>query len=389
MQFITASKIYPINTPPLQNTVIVHDSRGLIIDLVPKNDLDPLKIQHYEGIICPGFINTHCHLELSFMKSKIEAGQGLHTFIKEVESLKKPNDEEVLEAIKTTDNEMYTNGIVAVGDISNTSNTFAYKANASKIYYHTFLEIYAFDETRADAAFERGLKLQDELREFLDNKIYLQSSITPHAPYSASVKLLNLFSRHAQQNNSILTIHNQETEDENLFFTEKKGSILDRLKSFNIPTDNWQAPGKSSLQATLPHLPATNKLQLVHNTFTNQDDISFAADYNPNLFWCFCVNANLYIENKVPNVNLFIQNNCNITLGTDSYASNWSLSIFDEIKTLQKYFPKIELNTLLTWATLNGANYLGIQNKFGSIQKGKTPGLNLISTDLKNVKRLV
>ncbi|MFI5142357.1 MAG: amidohydrolase family protein, partial [Bacteroidia bacterium] len=127
----------------------------------------------------------------------------------------------------------------------------------------------------------------------------------------------------------------------------------------------------------------------VHNTFTNQDDISFAADYNQHLFWCFCVNANLYIENKVPNVNLFTQNNCNITLGTDSYASNWTLSIFDEIKTLQKHFPNIELNTLLTWATLNGANYLGIQNKYGSIQKGKTPGLNLISSDFKSVKRLL
>ncbi len=324
MQFISADKIYAINTTPLGDVVIVLDNRGLIMDVIASKEIDPLKIEHHQGYICPGFVNTHCHLELSFMKNKIEAGQGLHNFIKEVETLKKPNDEEVLEAIKAAGKEMYANGIVAVGDISNTANTFAYKANSPKIYYHTFLEIYAFDETRADAAFERGLKLQDELREFLDNRIYLQSSITPHAPYSASVKLLDLFSEHAKKHNSILTIHNQETEDENLFFTEKKGNILDRLKSFNIPTDDWQAPGKSSLQATLPHLPAANKLQLVHNTFTNQEDILFANDYNKNLFWCFCINANLYIENKVPDVNLFLQNNCNITLGTDSYASNWT-----------------------------------------------------------------
>jgi cytosine/adenosine deaminase-related metal-dependent hydrolase len=389
MQFITADKIYTINTKPLEDAVIVVDSRGLIMDVIASKEIDPLKIEHHDGFICPGFVNTHCHLELSFMKDKIEAGQGLHNFIKEVETLKKPNDDDVLEAIKLADKEMYANGIVAVGDISNTANTFAYKANSSKIYYHTFLEIYAFDETRADAAFERGLKLQDELREFLDNRIHLQSSITPHAPYSASVKLLDLFNKHALKNNSILTIHNQETEDENLFFQEKKGSILDRLKSFNIPTDNWQAPVKSSLQATLPHLPSTDKLQLVHNTFTKQDDILFANDYNKNLFWCFCVNANLYIENKVPNVNLFTQNNCAITLGTDSYASNWSLSIFDEIKTLHKHFPQIEFNDLLTWATINGAKYLGIDAAFGTIEKGKTPGLNLISPDLKNVKRLV
>ena len=389
MQFITANKIYTINTKPQENTVIVVDDKGLIIDLLDEIEIDALKIKRYDGFICPGFVNTHCHLELSFMKDKIEAGQGLHNFIKEVESLKKPNDDQVFEAIKNADEEMYANGIVAVGDISNTTNTFVYKANASKIYYHNFLEIYAFDETRADAAFEKGLKLQNELKTFLGDKTQQQSSITPHAPYSASIKLLNLFSEYAQKNNSILTIHNQETEDENLFFKEKKGSILERLKSFHIPTDNWQVPGKSSLQATLPHLPATNKLQLVHNTFTNQEDILFANNYNKNLFWCFCVNANLYIENKIPNVNLFLQNNCTITLGTDSYAGNWSLSIFDEIKTLHKHFPQIEFNDLLTWATINGAKYLGIDATFGTIEKGKNPVLNLISTDFKTVKRLV
>ncbi|HEX7412786.1 MAG TPA: amidohydrolase family protein, partial [Bacteroidia bacterium] len=338
--------------------------------------------------ICPGFVNTHCHLELSFMKAKIAAGQGLHHFIKEVESLKKPNDEEVLEAIKQADEEMYANGIVAVGDISNTSNTFAYKTT-SKTYYHTFIEIYAFDEARADTAFEKGLKLQEELKEYLGGKTQQQSSITPHAPYSASTKLLGLFTKYAEKNNSILTIHNQETADENLFFKEKKGSILDRLHHFNINTDNWQAPGISSLQATLPKLTKENKLQLVHNTFTNKEDILFANNYNKNLFWCFCVNANLYIENKVPDVNLFTINNCNITLGTDSYAGNWSLSVFDEIKTIHKHFTNIEWNDILKWATLNGAAFLGIENTFGSIEKGKTPGLNLISQDFTSVKRLV
>ncbi len=368
--------------------MMVVDEQGKIIEVVPDATVDALKIERHEGFICPGFVNTHCHLELSFMKGKIDAGQGLHTFIKEVESLKKPNDAEVFEAIKQADEEMYANGIVAVGDISNTANSFAYKTT-SKIYYHTFIEIYAFDETRADAAFERGFALQEELKKYLGSKTQQQSSITPHAPYSASTKLLGLFTTYAEKNNSVLTIHNQETADENVFFKEKKGSILDRLTYFNIPTDKWQAPGKSSLQATLPYLPANNKLQLVHNTFTNQEDISFTNNYNKNLFWCFCVNANLYIENKVPDVNLFIANNCKITLGTDSYASNWSLSIFDEIKTLHKHFPEIDWDDLLKWATLNGAKFLGIDNTFGSIEKGKTPGLNLINKDFTNIKRLV
>jgi cytosine/adenosine deaminase-related metal-dependent hydrolase len=388
MRFITANKIYTIQTEPLENHVVVVDDKGTIIEILPDKDIDRLKVEFHEGFICPGFVNTHCHLELSFMKDKIEAGQGLHAFIKEVESLKKPNDEEVFQSIKDADEEMYACGVIAVGDISNTANTFEYKTQ-SKIYYHTFLEVYAFDESRAEVAFEKGLNLEQELKKFLGEKTHQQSSITPHAPYSASTKLLNLFNEHATKYGSILTIHNQETADENLFFKEKKGSILDRLHYFNINTDNWQAPGTSSLQTTLPKLPKKNKIQLVHNTFTNTEDILFANNFNENLFWCFCVNANLYIENKLPDVNLFTSSNCAITLGTDSYASNWSLSIFDEIKTLRKNFPEMDLNSLLTWATLNGAKLLGIEHRYGSIEKGKQPGLNLISRDLQEVKKLV
>lgn len=200
---------------------------------------------------------------------------------------------------------------------------------------------------------------------------------------------MQLINKQAQQHQSILTIHNQETEDENLFFKEKKGSILDRLRYFNIPIDGWQAPGKSSLQAILPHLPTNNKLQLVHNTFTDKEDVLFANNYNKNLSWCFCINANLYIENEVPYIPLFTSANCNITLGTDSYAGNWTLSILDEIKSLHQYFPEIKWEDLLTWGTINGAKYLGVEDKFGSIEKGKTPGLNLISRDFNSIQKII
>jgi cytosine/adenosine deaminase-related metal-dependent hydrolase len=382
MRFITADKIFTVSSSHKENTVVVIDEHGLIVDLVDEKTVDKNKIERHEGFITPGFVNTHCHLELSYMKGKIKSGDGLHHFIKEVEKLKKPGDEEIAQGIKDTAAEMQKNGIVAVGDICNTANTFNFK-ESSGIYFHNFIEIYAFDENRADAAFDKGIKLQ----QLLKNK--KSSSITPHAPYSASQKLLKLFADHAEKNNSILTIHNQETADEDLFFKEKRGNILNRLTQFGVNTSNWQAPGKSSLQYTLPQLPSENKILLVHNTFTSAQDISFANNYNKNLYWCFCPNANLYIENKLPDINLFIKNNCAITLGTDSYASNWSLSIWDEITALLKHFPQIDLNEMLKWATINGAEFLGIENQCGSIEKNKKPGLNLISPDFKRVTKII
>ncbi len=381
MRFITADKIFPISAEPLSNSVLVVKDDGTISDLVALDQVEAGKLERLKGWIVPGFVNTHCHLELSYMKGKIPAGGGLHHFIKEVEQLKKPGDEEVQQAIKDADAEMQKHGIVAVGDICNTSNTFAFKER-SRILYHNFIEVYAFDESRAENAFERGLKLQNEL------KIKVLSSITPHAPYSASKKLLKLFSEHANKNSSILTIHNQETFDEDVFFKEKKGSILDRLNFFGIDTSQWEAPGISSLHYVLPQLPTENNLLLVHNTFSSQEDISFANKYNKHLYWCFCPNANLYIENKLPNVHTFLDENCRITLGTDSYAGNWSLSILDEIKTLKKHFPKIRVEEFFKWATLNGAEFLRLDGIFGTLEKNKRPGLNLISEDLLTITPL-
>jgi len=87
----------------------------------------------------------------------------------------------------------------------------------------------------------------------------------------------------------------------------------------------------------------------------------------------------MYIENKLPPVELFIQNRRNIVLGTDSYASNTGLNILDEIKTLHQNFPFVQMKDLLQWATFNGANALGMDVKVGSFEKRKQPGVLLIS----------
>ena len=117
---------------------------------------------------------------------------------------------------------------------------------------------------------------------------------------------------------------------------------------------------------------------LVHNTFTTEEDMLFAGNQPMDISWCLCINANQYIENAMPPIELLRKNRCKIVLGTDSLASNHSLSILDEMKTITKHFPSIPVSELLKWATLNGAKALGMENQFGSFEKGKQPGVLLI-----------
>ena len=183
-------------------------------------------------------------------------------------------------------------------------------------------------------------------------------------------------------------------------YRTKAGEFLKLYQFLNINIDFFKPYNKSSLQSYLSLLNKAKTILLIHNTFVNQEDIQFAKRQSEiaaqQIFWCLCANANLYIENALPPVELLQKNNCNIVLGTDSYSSNHSLNILDEMKTLQQYFPSIKLKELLTWSTTNGAAALGMNNMYGSFEKGKKPGINLISNvsngnllDTSTIKRIL
>jgi len=373
MRKISADYIFPVSSDPIKNGSITISDDGTILALESENNG---ATEHYSGIICPGFINTHCHLELSHLRSQVSEKTGITGFIKEIIEKRTTFSEDLIErCIADAEAEMIRNGIVAVGDISNNSSTFKQKEKGH-LYYHTFIEIFSMDPSKAEETIEKGKKLIAELT--------TSGSISPHAPYTMSEELLSLINNIAEEKNSIITIHNQESEGENELFLTNSGAMFNAFKEMGINTNLMRKTGENSLQSTLKYLNKAKKIVLVHNTFTSKEDFDWIksnrSDFRFQLYFCTCPNANLFIENKLPDYKLFIEENVTITIGTDSLASNWSLSILDELKTITKYYPEIPLQTLLLWATKNGAEFLG-QNQLGSIEKGKKPGLNL----LKNV----
>ncbi len=385
MRFISAKQIFSGKEFLPANAVLVLNDNGLIEDIALKENLEPCNIEHFEGIICPGFINTHCHLELSHLKNIIKQHTGIVDFGLGV--MKHRNDfskELQQEAMHFADKEMQLQGIVAVGDISNTNESINTKLK-SNLYYHTFVELIALNPDRADIVFENGKTL---LNEFSKNK--LPASLAPHAPYSASLELIKKITYDCQQLNKPTSIHNQESKAENDFFHSKTGDYLRLYKTINIPIDYFKASGKSSLQTIISSFNEHINTLLVHNTFSNKEDIDFALKQHQQLFWCLCPNANLYIENTLPDVRLLSNNKCTLTIGTDSLASNSGLSIITEINTILKYQPHIPIELLLNAATHNGAKFLGIENQFGLLEKGKKCGINLIEGKTGNyyVKKL-
>lgn len=371
MHYIQADWIYTLSGEPVKNGIIAIKESGEIEKVFAEDSFSEIAvIEKYDGSICPGFINTHCHLELSHMKGKVAEKTTLPGFITSLQSQRKASEEEIQTAITKADEEMWRNGIVAVGDICNGADTI-YQKSKSKIYYHSFVELFGFNPALADEVFNRALSLSEKFGT-------LSNSIVPHAPYSVSKELFEKIKSYTQNFNKTLTIHNQETVSENDLYKSKTGAMAQMLEQFKLDLSAWNNTALNSLPSVIDYFPDSNPLILVHNTFTVEKDIDVATSKHKKLFWCLCPNANLYIENALPDLNLFRRKNLKITIGTDSLASNHQLSIWEEIKTLQKYFPEIELNELLTWACKNGAEALQL-DQFGTIEKGKRPGLNLIN----------
>ena len=376
MRRIGANYIITNTGKPLKNAYLEIDDDGTILQVVETNGnlREQSNLEFYNGVLVPGFVNAHAHLELSYMKGAIEQGKGLPHFIASLRKIRETAEPEtILEAMGKANREMEQEGIVLVADIANTSDSIQSKIESS-IEYITFVEVFELDKYKAYEFIDKAKIIRDAFR-----KQKLKASITPHAPYSVSEKLLSLITELSYQENASISIHNQETASENQMFINKTGDLVDLFKSLGINLNSFYPTGYNSLPSTLIHLPKCSKLNLVHNTFSSQEDIDKVKAYNSHAYWTLCPNANLYIENQLPDVNLLYKNNLRLCFGTDSLASNTKLSILEEIKTIQHHFPNIPFIELIKWATYNGAEALDKLDHFGSLEKGKRPQLVLIS----------
>ncbi len=361
------------------NNVLVTNEKGVVENIIDEKDAGN-DIEVFEGIISPGFVNCHCHLELSHMKGLIEEKTGLVDFVLKVVTQRHFADEEILDAINNAENEMLQNGIIAVGDICNNTFTIAQKKQ-QRLAYYNFIETSGWLEELALVRFERSLSFYKDFETINSN-----TSLVPHAPYSVSEKLWQLLIPFFE--NKTITIHNQETAFEDELFLQASGDFIRMYQLMKIDNNSFRASGKSSLQTYFHKLKNAGNILLVHNTFSKEQDVQYAKETaqknNQQMWWCLCPNANLYIENALPNLEMLIGNNCNMVIGTDSLASNHSLDILGEIKTLQQNLPFISTKQLLQWATLNGATALNMHDILGSFEKGKKPGVVLIDKTRSN-----
>jgi len=381
LQF-AAQYLFTNRDHPLRRAVISVKDDGTIVKIEETggNLQEKANVEFYNGIIIPGFVNCHSHLELSHLRGLISPGTGLAEFIKQIRSIREADENTILDSSLSADQEMYQAGIVLCADICNTSTTFDIKTK-SRIRYINLIELFGINSSAARQRLDETIELLK-----LSRERGIESWLVPHSAYSISRSLFRLLKQETPANR-ITSVHFMESEDESIFLSGKQGNIYNSyIESglLNGPAETF--PDHASV--ILDQITPSGNLILVHNSFVDRHTINEVKKRN-RIFWCLCPNSNLYISNILPPLDLLTIEDCDIVIGTDSLASNNQLSILEELKTIQKAYPETRLEDLIRWATLNGAKALGEEMNLGALEPGRKPGLLLVrDVDLVNLRLL-
>ena len=380
MKKLSAQYIFTNNGPALKRGIITAQDDGTITNVEDTGGelRESASVEFHNGIIIPGFVNCHTHLELSHLKGCIQPGKGLAEFIRLIRLLREIEHDRISSSIVAADLEMQNEGTVLCADICNSSATFGHKKK-SRVKYINLLEIYGLNPHKAGEKIREASALTKEA-----DLAGLNWQMAPHSVYAVSLSLLRMIKEICGQN-KVTSIHFMESKGEMLFLSVHRGPLRVSYRESGLDEGGYETP-KNHITAILDEVTPSGNLILVHNTHADAETVKALAP-RKNLYWCLCPNSNLHIEDKTPPLSMLLEQNCKIVIGTDSLASNSRLSILEELKTLQGCAPETPLEEMILWATLNGAKALGEEKTFGSIEPGKKPGLLLIrNVNLNDLK---
>lgn len=360
---------------PIKNGFVEYDDNdGTIIATGVCEDMSTEEV--LPGAIVPGFVNAHCHIELSHLHGKFYKGSGMAGFIDQINALRDWAGREVkVELTRKWMDRMWADGVSAMADISNDDSSFDVKA-AHKMYTRTFLEVFGSEPEMCEGVMADVTALND-----LADRKGIDAAPTPHSCYTMSPALLSA-SAAAGLAKGYISYHSQESQEEEDLLISGSGAMYENRKRNGMSTP--PVTGESSLKYFIDRLadaapaPYDQHILLVHNVCLKQDDIDAAKKVMKNVYWAVCPLSNIFIHNALPPIDLMRENALAIAVGTDSLSSNDDLSMIKEIECLKENFPHVPMGEIFGWASLNGARFLSKDDLLGSIVPGKRPGMVLV-----------
>lgn len=369
---IAASYVYTLDAEPIKNGYVEYDDDGTVVAVGSCCEDDVV----LQGALVPGFVNAHCHVELSHLHGKFRKGTGMAGFIDQINELRDWAGREVkVELTRKWMDKMWKDGVSAMADISNDDSSFEVK-KSHPMYTRTFLEVFGSEPEMCEGVMDDVARLHKVASDY-----GIDAAPTPHSCYTMSPQLLTVSSAEGLKS-GFLSYHSQESIEEEELLISGSGAMYENRKRSGMSTP--PVTGESSLKYFLDRLeeaspaPHEENILLVHNVCLKQGDIDAIRKVMNNPFFAICPLSNIFIHDALPPIELMRKNGLSIALGTDSLSSNDDLDMVKELACLHEAFPEVPMAEMLVWACLNGARFLRKDDMLGTITPGKRPGIVLV-----------
>jgi cytosine/adenosine deaminase-related metal-dependent hydrolase len=254
-------------------------------------------------------------------------------------------------------------GTTLIGDISATGVSWE-ALRKEKLRKVVFEEITGFLPEKAEEALA-ALKARIERIEPDD---ILSANLSPHAPYSVSAALFRKVAELQRSRGGRLATHVAETRAELEFLKSGTGEFHDFLETLGVLPAGWTVP----CIAPVPYLEGLGILErpaiLIHGNYLDEDSMTRILRRNASVV--YCPRSHAFFEHEPHPVRQLLDMGINVALGTDSLASNDSLSILDEMRYLFRRRKDLRCDEIIRMATLNGAVALDFGSVLGRLRRG-------------------
>ena len=316
-----------------------------------------------EAVIMPGLVNAHTHLELTRHQDVIQRTSRFTDWLSQLIQNHKSDPEWVDCAVKDGIEMSLAGGATTVGDIHGFGKS-AQIHKDSLIRTVVFFETTGFSPERAQIGVDR---ITERLASSPHPDALFQPAVSPHAPYSTSARLYRHCLELAQSRDLPLCTHLSETKEEIEFLASGTGIFADLLNTLGISMRDWIPPGCSPVQYLEDIGILAYRPLMAHCNYLADADIETLAESGASV--AFCPRAHHYFYHTSHPITRLIQAGVNVAIGTDSLASNWSLSMLDELRHLSEIHDGLSPQTIIDLVTINGARALSLQ-RVGRLEKG-------------------
>ncbi|NLO17292.1 MAG: metal-dependent hydrolase [Arcobacter butzleri] len=349
----------------INDSAIVFDTKIIDIDTIAnikqKYPNTSIKNLGLNSVILPGLINSHTHLEFSANQTTLRYGNFISWLYSVI-----ANREELIEKATTSLIEqkltnMLQSGTTTIGAISSYGFDLEALKNAKQNIVY-FSEIIGSNPAMIDTLFDDFKAKLKNAKEFKSDRFI--PAIAIHSPYSVHPFLIRETLKLAKDGSLPITAHFLESSEEYEWLESSSGKMSEFFKEFLNQTQSL-----TTKEDFLNQFKSYEKLSFTHCSYAKDDDLKLIKSLDATIIHSPVSNRFL-TNNTIDFTNLLDEN---FAIGTDGLSSNYSLSLWDEMRNALFIHKNIDIHLLaqklILATTKGGAKALGFSDK-GSLKKG-------------------